>query len=325
MLARGVMTTAIVTDSNASLPRSVIEGQPLFVVPLEIHHEGRVYRDGVDISPAEFYELQRTAKVLPTTSAPSPGAFVEAYRAALRAADEVVCVTLSSRLSATYSAAMAAVGALGDEGGGGVGGPSWAARRSDIGEARRDDPRDEGGRPRGEATIRVVDSLSAGTAQGLIALAAARAARDGVGGERLLAMIEGWKASTRLYGYLQSLYYVWKGGRVPRAVMWMTTLLDIKPVLQLADGHIGMVERPRTERRAMDRLVALASQAANGSACRIAVMHANAPEQGDALCERLRVALGPSELFVTEFTPVIGAHTGPGLVGFAVQPVGERG
>jgi DegV family protein with EDD domain len=281
------MTTAIVTDSNASLPKSVIEGLLLFVVPLEIHHDNQVFRDGIDITPAEFYELQRTAKVLPRTSAPSPGAFVEAYQKAAQTADNVICITLSSRLSSTYQAAETAIASL-----------------------------DESLRRR----VFLVDSLSAGTAQGLIALAAARAARDEAPPlEHLISMVERWKASTRLYGYLQSLYYVWKGGRVPRAVMWMTDLLDIKPVLQLADGRIGMVERPRTERRAMDRLVTLALRNANGSPCRIAVMHANAPEQAEALRERLQTELAPSELFVTEFTPVIGAHTGPGLVGFAVQ------
>ena len=98
----------------------------------------------------------------------------------------------------------------------------------------------------------------------------------------------------------------------------MGRLLDVKPVLGLADGKIGMVERPRTQRRAEDRLVALAEDAAGGAHATVAVMHAAAPEAAEALAERLRATIAPSELFTTEFTPVIGAHTGPGLVGFSL-------
>jgi DegV family protein with EDD domain len=286
------MTTAIVTDSNVSLPVSLLEGLPISVVPLEIHHEAQVYKDGIDITPSEFYDLQRVAKILPTTSAPQPGAFAEAFSRAAKTADEIICLTLSSQLSATYSAAI-------------------TAREAVVGSLAN-------------VRIEVIDSLCAGTAQGLVALAAARMANQGATTDALLLNIAHWRSTVRLYGYLQSLYYVWRGGRVPRALMWMGKLLDVKPVLQLSEGKIGMVARPRTERLAMDRVVALATLAAANERTQIAVMHAAAPEQAGVLAQRLRSELAPDELFITEFTPVIGAHTGPGLVGCSVFRLGPH-
>ena len=280
------MAIAIVTDSNVSLPARILAGLPLFVVPLEIHHGGRVYKDGIDISPSEFYEIQRAAKVLPTTSAPQPRACVEAFTRAAETSNEIICLTLSSQLSATYATAIAA--------------------REEVRETLRG------------VRVEVIDSRCAGVAQGLVALAAARMARDGASAESLLLNISHWQSTVHLYGYLQSLYYVWRGGRVPRALMWMGNLLNVKPILQLSEGNISMVQRPRTERRAMDRIVALATQASAGQNTQIAVMHAAALEQAEVLAWRLKSEIAPAELFITEFTPVIGAHTGPGLVGCSI-------
>ena len=285
------MPLAIVTDSSVSLPPSLIADLPLHVVPMEVHHEGAVYRDGVDLTPDAFYALQARSTTLPTTSAPKPGAFVDAFQRASEHADEIVCVTLSAELSATHEAAL-------------------SAQR----EAASSLP---------SVRIDVVDSRSAGTAEGLIALAAARSARGGSGADEVLARMERWRSAVHLYGYVNSLYYVWRGGRVPRVLMWMGRLLDVKPILQLSHGKIGMVERTRTEPRAMDRLEALAVACARGADVRVAVMHAASPTRAEELAERLRHALEPRELFVTEFTPVIGAHTGPGLVGCAVHRIDD--
>ena len=120
---------------------------------------------------------------------------------------------------------------------------------------------------------------------------------------------------------METLYYVWKGGRVPRVAMWLGNLLGVKPILELGAGRIGMLERPRTSARALDRLVALVAKRLDGRPGRIAVAHAGAPERAANLARRLNDELAPVELFVTEFTPVLGAHTGPGLVGCAVHPV----
>ena len=279
------MATAVVSDSSVSLPAHVTRGLPLFFAPLEVRIGGRVYADGVDIAPAEFYELLRTSAELPTTAAPSPGAFLDAIRRAGRVADEVVCITLSTELSAAHSAAEEAVRLAGTQ----------------LPHLR----------------VSLVDSRSAGTAQGLIALDAARLAASGASASDVLARTEQRVGDTHFIGYLNTLYYLWRGGRVPRLFMWMGSVLNLKPILQLSAGRIGMVERPRTEAKALARLTAIAAERTGGRPTRAAVMHAAEPEKAEMLAEQLQARLQIEELFITEFTPAIGAHTGPGLVGCA--------
>lgn len=283
------MSTAVVSDSNVSLPADITRGLPLFFAPLEVRIGGRIYSDGVDIAPAEFYELLRSSAELPTTAAPSPGAFLDAIRRAGEAADEVVCVTLSAELSAAHSAAEEAV----------------RLAATQLPHLR----------------VALVDSRSAGAAQGLIALDAARLAASGASTNDVLARMERRIGDTQFIGYLDTLYYLWRGGRVPRLFMWMGSLLKIKPVLQLSAGRIGMVERPRTEAKALARLTAIAAERTAGCPTRAAVMHAAEPGKAETLAEHLRAQLQIEELFITEFTPAIGAHTGPGLVGCAFHPV----
>ena len=280
---------AIVADSSISLPPALLEDLPVYTVPFEIHHQDRVYRDGVDITAADFYQMQRDGTSLPTTSAPPPGAFLDAYTKAAEHASSVLCVTLADKLSATHESATVA---------------KAQAAESLSG-----------------VDIRVLDSQTAGTAEGLLVLEAARLAVSGASIEDVQAVAEQRVHSVHLMAYLETLYYVWRGGRVPRVAMWMGRLLKIRPVLELSEGHIGMVERPRTTRLATDRLISRARERIGSNSARIAVIHAGAPGPAAALGERIRKELAPVELFISELTPVIGAHTGPGLVGCAFHPV----
>ena len=281
------MATLIVTDSNASLPRELVQGLPLVTVPMEVHAGGRTYHDGVDLTPHELYAMLAAGERA-TTSPPQPRAYLEAFREALEPAREIVCLTPSAELSAAHKAAI-----LGAD----------AARVDGL-----------------DLDVRIIDTHTAGSAQGLVALAAARAAADGSKAD-VIEAVRRRMADVAMYGSLDSLRYLWRNGRVPRIAMWLGGLLDVKPILSFVDGKIGLVERPRTRRRAMDRLVALAAAHLAGARGRIAVMHANAPDRAEELAERLRTELEPAELFVTEFTPVIGAHVGPGLVGCALHPL----
>ena len=281
---------AIVADSSISLPPELLAGLPVYTVPFEIHHQGHVYRDGVDITATDFYQLQREGSSLPTTSAPQPGAFLDAYTKAAEQAASVLCVTLAGKLSATYESAI-------------------LAKEQAV-----------------EATpgvdIRILDSQTAGTAEGLLVLEAARLAAGGASIDQMEAAAEQRVHTVYLMAYLETLYYIWRGGRVPRVAMWMGNLLKIRPVLELSEGHIGMVERPRTTRLATDRLISRVRERIGNNPSRIAVIHAGAPGPAAALEERIRGELAPVELFISELTPVIGAHTGPGLVGCAFHPVG---
>jgi len=281
--------TAVVADSTVCLPPSLTRGLPLFIAPLEIHHAGRVLRDGIDITPDGFYDLLKSAEgALPRTSAPPPGAYLSAFQQASRVARDIVCLTVSAKLSSSHAAALT------------------AAR--------------EAGASMPDLRIQVVDSGTAGAAEGLIALQAARQAAAGAAGAAVLACARAAVSEVWLLGYLETLYYIWKGGRVPRVAMWMGRLLDVKPVLELTEGKVGMVERPRSRRRAIDRLVAMSSARLRGRRARVAVMHAAAPEPAAELAGRISRELSPIELFTTEMTPVIGAHTGTGLVACALLP-----
>lgn len=285
------MAPAVVSDSSVSLPPEAIEGLPLFLAPLEVRVGGRVYADGVDLTPARFYELLAESREPPTTSAPTPGAFLAAFERARAVSGEVLCVTLSAELSATHRSAVEAAA---------------------LAEARLPGLR-----------VVVVDSRSAGAALGLIALDAARAAAGGASLDETAARVRRRMADTELLGYLRTLRHLRRSGRAPLVLLWAGALLDVKPVLRLADGAIGMIERPRTEARAMRRLVARAEAILGGRPGRVAVFHASAPEQAALLADALRGALDVAELLSAEITPVIGAHTGPGLVGCALHPADD--
>ena len=201
----------------------------------------------------------------------------------------MVCVTVSASLSAAHDAARAAVA-----------------------QAREELP---------GLTVNLIDTRTAGAAVGLVALEAARLAAEGASAGRVLAAVERRVADVCFFGYLETLHYLWKGGRIPRAALWMGNLLGVKPILELSAGRIGMIERPRSRARAIDRITALVRQRLNGAPCRLAVVHGGAPEPGEMLAAHMERELRPVELIRGEFTPVIGAHTGPGLVACAAHPV----
>lgn len=283
------MATAIVSDSNAALPNEAARGLPVYFAPLEIRLDGRTYLDGVDLAPADFYAALRSGGALPTTSAPTPAAFLDAFRRASAEADEAVCVTLSAELSAA---------------------------RASAGEAVRLAERELPG-----FRVTLTDSRSAGPAQSLIVLDAARLAASGAPAPALRERVEKRTRDTFLLGYLSTLRHLSRSGRVPRIVAWAGGALGVKPVLHLTEGRIGLLERPRTEGKALARLAAVAGERLAGRPARAAVAHADAPESAASLAERLRAGMDVEEMFVIELTPAIGAHTGPGLVACALQPV----
>ena len=170
-------------------------------------------------------------------------------------------------------------------------------------------------------TVNLIDTRTAGAAVGLVALEAARLAAEGASADRVLAAVERRVADVCFFGYLETLHYLWKGGRIPRAALWMGNLLGVKPILELSAGRIGMIERPRSRARAIDRITALVRRRMNGAPCRLAVAHGGAPEPGEMLAAHMERELRPVELIRGEFTPVIGAHTGPGLVACAAHSV----
>jgi DegV family protein with EDD domain len=236
-------------------------------------------------SVGEFYETLRTAAHPPTTSAPSPGAYAEAIVRAAAVAETVLCVTVSRQFSAMYDAAMQGAA---------------IAREQQPG-----------------VDVRVLDSRAAAMAQGFVVLEAARAAQRGDTIDQVIARCEAVIPKVQLLVVIDTLTYLARSGRVPRLFVWASSPLQVKPIVQFQGGAYRPVAFVRTMRRAVDRLVQLLERRTAGGALHVCVHHTNVPQSAEELAERVRASLQPKELFVREFTQVMGVHTGPGLLGFS--------
>lgn len=278
------MQVAVVTDSTAYLPEGFADRHSITVVPLYVLVDGDAGLDGIDVGPVELTAaLKKRRKV--TTSMPTPQEFEAAYRKVLdEGADVVVSVHLSSELSGTWSSAVSAAVAVGPE------------------------------------RVRVVDSRTTVMGLGYAALHAAEAAADGADPEAVeAAAVQAASRSQTLF-VVETLEHLRRGGRIGAATALLGTALAMKPVLHIEDGKIRPLEKVRTTSRAMARLVELAASAAGDEKVELAVHHLAAPERAVRLAQQLeeRIPLARGCL-VSELGAVIGAHTGPGVIGVVVQ------
>ncbi|RII08720.1 DegV domain-containing protein [Streptomyces sp. YIM 130001] len=275
---------AIVTDSTAYLPQRATEQHGIHSVPLTVVLGDRALEEGTEISARSLaLALQKRQPV--TTSRPGPETFAETYRAAARdGATAIVSLHLSSEFSGTYDAAV------------------LAAKAAPI-------------------PVRVVDTGMVAMALGFCALSAAETAEAGGSVDEAVAAAEKRAASTSAYFYVDTLDYLRRGGRIGAAQALLGSALAVKPLLQLDGGRIELLEKVRTASRAIARLEEMVVERAGAVSVDIAVHHLAAPERADALAERLRDKMpGLAELHVSEVGAVIGAHTGPGLLGAVVSP-----
>ncbi|MEU9789224.1 DegV family protein [Streptomyces sparsogenes] len=275
---------AIVTDSTAYLPQEAMERHRIVAVPLTVVLGDRALEEGTEISARSLAQaLQKRRPV--TTSRPSPGMFAAAYRAAAEAgATGIVSLHLSAEISGTYDAAVLAA---------------------------QDAP----------VPVRVVDSGMVAMALGFCALSAAETAESGGTLDEAVAAAEKRAGSTAAYFYVDTLDYLRRGGRIGAAQALLGSALAVKPLLQLDEGRIELREKVRTASRAIARLEEIVVERAGRSPVDIAVQHLAASDRATALAERLRERVpGLAELYVSEVGAVIGAHTGPGLLGAVVSP-----
>ena len=276
---------AVVTDSSTCLPAELLEAHSITTVPLTFLFDGEPLNDGA-LSGREFFARLRASRRFPTTAAPAPDAFLEAFRRAATTADSALCVTLPATYSGTYDSALNAAEM-----------------------ARTELP----GFP-----VRVLDSHCLAMCHGFAVLYAARAAGAGATLEEAAAVVGDVASRAHLLGVLDTLRYLAKSGRVPIVFHWATSLLRIKPVLVAEGEAVRAAGRVRTTRRALDRLVAQVGERLSPERpLHMAVMHADAEAAARALADRLRERFQPEELLVTESTSVMGAHTGSGFVGVA--------
>ena len=281
---------AVVVDSSSCLPHGLVEQWNIHVVPHELIIEDRSFRDGVDIEPEEFYRLLEKNQRVPTTASPQPARFLEVFQSAGADAENVLCITLAADFSSTFSSA------------------SVAARMAE-------------GEPWGRP-VKVMDSGAAAGAQGLIALEAARAAKGGADLDEVIARVEALIPKMNLLAFLDTLYYLGRSGRVPRVAAWAGSLLGIKPLTEMKLGEARVLEKPRSRARAMDQLLSIAKIRVQDTPMHLNVMHAHAAADAELLCQRAEAEFNCRELFISEFTPVMGAHLGPGLLGLAFYTEG---
>ncbi|MFD4692992.1 DegV family protein [Streptomyces sp. NBC_00683] len=275
---------AIVTDSTAYLPRQTMERHGITAVPLTVVLGDQALEEGTEISARSLaLALQKRRSV--TTSRPSPEVFAATYRAAAEAgATGIVSLHLSAEFSGTYDAALLAA---------------------------KDAP----------VPVRVVDTGMVAMALGFCALAAAETAGAGGDLDAAVAAAEKRAAGTSAYFYVDTLDYLRRGGRIGAAQALLGSALAVKPLLTLDGGRIELLEKVRTASKAIARLEELVAERAGSGAVDIAVHHLAAPERAERLAERLRERVpGLVELHVSEVGAVIGAHTGPGLLGAVVSP-----
>jgi DegV family protein with EDD domain len=272
------VSVAIVADSAANLPEDMARELGIEVVPMYLKFGDEVYRDGRDLTPADFYERLVRDGVAATTSTPSPGDYLEAFERTGR--KEIVCVTVASSMSSSNQQA------------------HLAAERF-------------------EGDVEVVDSTSAAMAEGFVALEAARAAARSDSLSEIVARAAEIARSARLYATVDSFEYLRKSGRVTKLQAYAATVLDIKPVFAFKDGEAVPVSRSRTKRKALARIVEVAVAEMAAGPVHLAALHAAALAEAEELAERVAARVKVVETIVTEVTPVIGAHKGPGLVGVA--------
>jgi DegV family protein with EDD domain len=276
-----VVKVAVVTDSVAMLPVQLATDLGIRVVPIVLNLGERSYRDGIDLTTKEFYRLLRTVEELPTTSAPSAGEFVRVLEEALADADAVVAIHVSSELTSVVRIAQLAARAITDK------------------------------------PVHVIDSRSATMAEGFVALAAARAARAGADLDAVVAAAEGVRSRVRFFAFLETLEYLRRGGRVGAATALMGNAIQLKPIVHVVDGQVAPLARPRTRRKATQAMLDIMAAEVADQPVHAAVLHADSLEDAQDLRNRVERQFNCLELHVSELTPVMGTHTGPGLLGLA--------
>jgi DegV family protein with EDD domain len=273
----------VVADSSVCLPKELIEKYGILLVPEKIIFGDTVYRDGLELDPREFYTLLQQAKELPTTSAPSPEDFAEAYRKAIQEADSIACILVTSGFS------------------------SMGLKAALI--ARESFP---------EVPIEVFDSRTAVGAYGFIVLAAARAVAEGKPLTEVIKAAEDMQKRVNIIATLDTLKYLEKGGRIGKAACWAGSLLSIKPIIEVptSTGVLEPIARVRTRQHALEHLLEIMGErVGREQLVHVSIDHAIVPDDAAWLKAQVLRRFNCAEVYITDWTPVAGVHCGPGVIG----------
>lgn len=273
---------AIVTDSLVSMPQELIDQYRIKIAPQVLIWGEETFLDGVDITPSEFYARLADAEIMPTSSQATLASFKEIYEPLVEQGKKILTLVASSNLTQTINSAEQAKAMFPD------------------------------------ATIEVVDTLDCAMSQGWQVLAVVRALEQGKSFDELVEIARKAKAHTGVIFVVDTLEFLHRGGRIGGASRLLGTALNIKPLLELQDGSVEPLEKVRTRSKALQRFMDLIEERiANRSPVRISALHVDAEQEARAVLEKAKARFNPKEAFISEASPVIGVHAGPGTVGIA--------
>ena len=276
---------AIVTDSIANLTKQVVEQYNIGIVPIMLLVKGKLYRDGVDMTPSRAYELFLQDPESFSTSPAAPGHYLEAYHEARKQAKNILCITLSSKLSTGYEMACVAKE-----------------------QAKSEIP---------NTFIEVMDSQNVTAAEGFIALAAARIAAEGKDLDAVVKVAGEVRDKVTFLIFVDTIRHVYRTGRIPKIASQVGSMLNIKPILTSSSGLVRFKGIARDREHGIKRLLEILRDKVEQNPVHVAVMHAYVPKEAERLKDRIASEFNCTELFITEFSPVMGYATGTGTLGFA--------
>lgn len=273
---------ALITDSTAYIPRDWIDKYGIKVAPAVVIWDGEELRDWYDITAEEFFNRLASSSTLPTTSQPTPAYFKNLYEELIADGKDILGVHISHKLSGTFSSAEQAKAML------------------------------------PEANIENIDTLSASMGEGWPLLMAVKAAQDGKSLAKCKAVAEEASKHTGILLTVNTLEFLHRGGRIGGAKRLLGSALNLKPILEVVEGAIEPAENVRTRKKSLARLAEMVIQRIGDSRpIYMAAIHANAPEDAEAVLEMIREKLPLKAQLVTSVAPTVGTHTGPGTVGIA--------
>ncbi len=276
---------AVMADSIGCIPRDLVETYGIEIVAPNIYWNGSVYRDWLDITPGQAYELLQKDPEAFSTAAPSPGDLADTYRKISETAESLLFVTVSSKVSTLHNAAIAAKGLLKDE----------------LPDTR----------------IEVLDSRTCTGAEGFVVMAAARVASEGKGLAEVIDAAKSVRDRVDLLFVLDTVRHAYRTGRIPRLASRVGSLLDVKPVMGWWDGAARFKSMTRSREKGVEQIFGLMRSRVGGKRVHVAVHHTDAAEEGEKLKERVRQEFDCVELWLTEFSPIMGYSAGRGALGLA--------
>jgi DegV family protein with EDD domain len=267
----------VVTDSAADVPSELAQRLDITILPCYVIFGSEVYRDGVDLTPRDFYDKLATSRILPTTSQPPLGLFVETYQNLLRESEGIVSIHVASALSGVFNAARVAADAL------------------------------------STAPIAVIDSQQLSMGAGWQVIMAAQAAQEGHTLAEVVSLVQAIQPRARAAAMLDSLEHIRRSGRISRVTDLMGTALRVKPLLQIATGEVTAIATVRTRGKALRRLAEL--MAAQGAFKELCVAHADAADAAQEVVERLSTVHPRERLLICQAGAAVTTHLGLGAVG----------